>query len=268
ITHRISLLLALLLFYTAFGEEITDRLEIYVNEEMLTKDEGFKRELERCFRVAEKHVKTPELEKELKKAGCDTVFEEYEKIVEKATERYHKEIDRDYSQILKRYREKLLAYRKENLKVSVRNFAFGKDRYSFIMVEKPVDAKDIWVEVEDKRLPFCKTDRGKLFFLPYDGGGSLSIVVEEEDGYRERIGYSVEGRFEPFKPSVERDRVVLPSPVYRAYLTFGKLKKEFLSYGKENGCAIPSMPVERKPDGVFVEIPAERGIKTYRVYGR
>ncbi len=263
----------MLLFYTAFSEEIMDRLEIYVNEEMLHRSEHFKKELKRCFKVAEKYAKRPDIEKQLKREKCDTVFKEYEQLVEKATEKYQSEIDRDYREILERYRKNLLSYRKENLTLEVKNFRFGKDRYRFIFIKKPVDVDKIWVEKRDKKLPYCTTEDGYVFFLQENDGkqSRLTVFIKEEDGIVEQIEYTAEGSFKPFRVEIRENTVILPLPVYGGYMVYGSIRKELPRFKtEENPCTLSRVEVESSPEKVFVGLPYEgkgiKGTKSYKVY--
>jgi len=223
--------------------------------------------------MAEKHVKTPKLEEELKKAGCDTVFDEYEKIVERATGRYQAEIDKDYSQILERYRKKLVAYRKKNLQVNIKNFLIGKDKYLFISIEQPVDAKDIWVERDGEKLPYCTTDTGFIFFLQErdKDQSQLTVFIKEDDGFVEGVKYTAGGNFKPFIIKIEENVVILPSPIYGGYMVYGSVKKEFPRFKtNENPCTVNRVEVDKSPQKIFVELPYDsKGIKdtkSYRVY--
>ncbi len=269
---KISLVFIIFFINTAFSYEITDRLEIYVNEEMFTKDDSFKSELKRCFKVAEKHSNKPNFEEYLKKENCYDVFQEYEKVVEKATERYKEEIDKDYEILLKRYREKLIAYREDNLHIDSKNFIFNNDRYKFLFIKKPVDVKDIWVEVKGDKLPFCTTENGILFFhhVKNKGNQEYSIFIQEDDGTVVEIRYKGKGEFKRFKINQSKDEVVLPFYVYRGYIIYDDLKKELPKINSyQNPCSVDRFYIQKQPKEILIELPhkidGQVGIKTYKV---
>ncbi len=91
---RINLLLAMILFSGGYGSEIDiEKLEKYVQEEVNKQDNRFKSELERCLREAEKLGKRPDIEIQIRKIGCKPIFDKYEKLIEKATEKYSSELE-------------------------------------------------------------------------------------------------------------------------------------------------------------------------------
>ncbi|WP_457622165.1 hypothetical protein [Persephonella sp.] len=97
ITHRISLIITLIFFSFAVSADIDmEKLERYVQEEVDKKDDSFKKELDRCLKEAEKLGSRPDIEIQLENAGCKGIFDQYEELIEKATERYSKEIDNLY----------------------------------------------------------------------------------------------------------------------------------------------------------------------------
>ena len=95
IMHRIRpLLIFLLIFSFSFSDPITEKLEKYVNQELQKKDIKFRKKLDECLSVYKKYYyKDERLKKELDQKGCDPYIKEYERLIEKATERYSKELD-------------------------------------------------------------------------------------------------------------------------------------------------------------------------------
>gem|GEM_PF-1248639 len=90
---RISFSLLLLFSFSGLSDEIDmEKLERYVQEEVDKKDDRFKKELDRCLKEAERLGNRPDIEIQIRKAGCKDVFDQYEMLIERATERYSREI--------------------------------------------------------------------------------------------------------------------------------------------------------------------------------
>ncbi|WP_029519984.1 hypothetical protein [Persephonella sp. IF05-L8] len=95
ITHKIRLLfIFLLIFSFSFSDTITETLEKYVNQELEKKDTSFRKKLDECLSIYKKyHYKDENLKKEIEQKGCKPYIEEYERLIEKATEKYSKDLE-------------------------------------------------------------------------------------------------------------------------------------------------------------------------------
>ena len=302
--HRISIT-ALLLFYFVFASdmEVMDRLEIYVNQEMEKKGEKFKQEVDRCFQIVNRFEGSKDLDNILKKEGCDTVLQEYENVIQKATERYSEEIDKKFEEIKKEYEKKLkkATHRKRKLEV----FLYRIQDLKIALLKLPVNPRfyEIYeVKLTDKGIPapYCVTQKNIWLFLPVGKSNLKYTIYYGEKGLSNAFKnlnlksdaseilpdniYTVSGEikgdsFKQIKLTLTRENsryvadINMPA-LYKAYASYDfiGIKKPFPSYtSDELSCVKPSITLEEKPDGIYVVFIVRKGNvvgeKDFMVYG-
>ncbi|WP_457643272.1 hypothetical protein [Persephonella sp.] len=298
---HILLMVVLLIFSSVYSEDITRRLELYVEEEMADESEEFKKELKRCFKVASRYSKSPELEKILEKEGCRPVFEKYEKIIDKATQRYSEELHKNFEQVEKEYREKIASSIKQKVQAGVKKFKIGNIKFVFIQI--PVDPEEYEIyeaKVNGKNsiFPGCSTDTDIIAFLPvstekpfkltvYYGKKippwKLEKVLEGKEKLNMDSVYKIDvningGNFQEFTVAEEEKNGLyiyrLPVPAVEAYALYKNTntRKPFPKFQMDNPCSKEKLFLRRRPDSVYINLIVEKNgyieEKSFKVWER
>ncbi|SNZ07158.1 hypothetical protein SAMN06265182_0950 [Persephonella hydrogeniphila] len=300
ITHRINLLflLFLLLAGITYPDQITSRLEKYVQEELEKKDSTFRKKLDECLSIYKKYYwKDKRLEKEIEEKGCKPYIKEYENIIEKATERYQEDVDKELKKLEKKYQEKVKKSKKVNFSVKAYGYSVGGVNFIFFNVEadpQKFGILELKHKGENKISPSCLTDRSIWIYFPADKKEySIDLILADKkelenikgikglaslkNVYTLRINLKVKG-FSPIKlfktKTGKKYRLSLNTPVvpygYASY-DFVGVKKEFPPFpASENPCRKPVLMVEHLPDSVYIRLTVEENKhvmdREFRVY--
>jgi hypothetical protein len=300
IMHRIKILFltTLILSGNVYSDQITDRLEKYVQEELDKKDESFRKKLDECLSVYKKYFwKDKRLEKELEEKGCKPYIKEYERLIEKATEKYQKDVEKQIQELEKKYQEKVSKGKSIDLSVKAYGYTIGGKNFIFFRVNADPEKFGI-LELKSKgetRLsPSCLTQDAIWIFFPADQKNyslklflgnrkelknikGLKDLAKLKDVYILKINLKVKG-FSPIKLSKiktgKKFRLSLNTPVIPygfASYDFVGIKKEFPPFpAPENPCRKPVLFVKELPDSVYIRLTVEENRhvmdRDFRVY--
>ena len=302
IMYKISILVLLFGFVFASDMEVMDRLEIYVNQEMEKRGEKFRQEVDKCFQILNRFQERKDLDSILKKERCDKILQEYEEVIQKATEKYSEEIDIKFEEIQEKYNEKLKKARhSEEAKV----FLYKIQDLKIALLKLPINPKiyeiyDIKLTDENVPTPHCTTDKEVWLFIPVRKGNLKYTVYYGEKGLFDTFKnlnlktditeilpdsiYTVSGEikgnsFKQIKLTFNKKNsqyvVNINMPVlYKGYASYNFIgvKKFFPPYIPNNlSCVKPSLTLKEKPDGVYVVFSVLKGNivgeKDFMVYG-
>ena len=280
IMHRIRpLLIFLVIFSFSFSDPITETLEKYVNQELEKKDIKFRKKLDECLSEYKKYYyKDERLKKELDQKGCDPYIKEYERLIEKATERYSRELDKKVKQA-------------EEIKKKIDYFGVQVNGEKFVILKIPVEAEKFSiykVEIKGGNLPtpHCRSEDGIWMHFPaskkaYD----LTVYLTDIDFERKFFSSKEKTKFlmpekvskiktkiklsgfKKLKLSSEKSgkkivyRFNLPF-VYYAYASydFVGVKKEFPpAIPADNPCRKPYVTLDNKPDSIIIRFITLKG---------
>lgn len=291
IMHRIRpVLVFLFIFSFSFSDPITETLEKYVNQELEKKDIKFRKKLDECLSVYKKYYyKDERLKEELEQKGCDPYIKEYERLIEKATERYSRELDLKIKKAEKKIEEKIKEAKEIRKKVDY--FGVQINGEKFVMLKLPVEAEKFSiykVEIKGENLPtpHCRSEDGIWIHFPASKKAyGLTVYLTDIDfekklfSSKEKTKFLIPDKIYKIKTKIKLSsfkklnlfseksgkkfvfRFNLPA-VYYAYASydFVGVKKEFPPAAQaDNPCRKPYITLENKPDSIFIRFITLKG---------
>lgn len=271
IMHRIKpLFVILVIFSFSFSDPITETLELYVNQELEKKDAEFRKKLDECLSVYKKYYyKDERLKKELDQKGCEPYIKEYERLIEKATERYSKELD-------------IKIKKSEEIKKKIDYVGVQVNGEKFVMLKIPVDPEKFSiykVEIKDENLPtpYCRSKDGIWIHFPaFKNAYDITIYLTDLD-FEKKLFSSKEKFLIPEKVFKIKTKIKLSDftklelsskksgkkfvfsfnlpALYYAYASydFVGVKKEFpQAFKGDNPCRKSQIILENVPDSIFI----------------